>query len=82
MFLMILGSLESHQRAPQIYAEKHHSRTKKDKPNDERFNLSIKDKPVKPPIMKNAISMFHAKSVFDELELIMKITTSFKTSLG
>jgi hypothetical protein len=26
------------------------------KPNKERFNLSIKDKPVKPPNTKNAIS--------------------------
>jgi hypothetical protein len=29
---------------------------RKIKPNEERFNLSIKDKPVKPPNTKNAIS--------------------------
>jgi hypothetical protein len=31
LFLMILGSLESQQQALHLYAEEHHSPTKKDK---------------------------------------------------
>jgi hypothetical protein len=41
-FSMILGSLEPQQQALQLYEEKHHSPIKKDKTNDERFDLSSK----------------------------------------
>ena len=49
--------------------------------NDERFDLSIKDKPVKPPTLKMQ-QVSCAKTVFDELELVMRISTSSKTSHG
>ena len=49
--------------------------------NDERFDLSKKDIPVKPPILKMQ-QVARAKSVFDELELVMRISTSSKTSHG
>jgi hypothetical protein len=51
-----LGSLESQQRALQLYVDKHHSPNKEDKTKWERFDLSIKDKSVKPSIIKNATS--------------------------
>ena len=38
-------------------------------------------KPRKSPISKTK-QVFHVKSVFDELELVMIITTSFKTPHG
>jgi hypothetical protein len=46
--------------------------------NDERFDLSQKDIPVKPPILKMQ-QVAHAKTIFDELELVMRISTSSKT---
>ena len=46
--------------------------------NDERFDLSQKDIPVKPPILKMQ-QVAHAKTIFDELELVMRIRTSSKT---
>ena len=49
--------------------------------NDERFDLSIKDKSVKPPTLKTQ-QVLRAKSVFDELELVMTISASSKTSHG
>ncbi len=51
------------------------------KPNDERYDLSIKDKPVKPPTSKTQKDI-HSKSVFDDLELVMEISTSSKYSYG
>ena len=49
--------------------------------NDERFDLSKKDIPVKPPISKMQ-QVAHAKTILDELELVMRISTSSKTSHG
>ena len=49
--------------------------------NDERFDLSKKDIPVKPPTLKMQ-QVIYAKSVSDELELVMRISTSSKTSHG
>jgi hypothetical protein len=54
---MILGSLESQQQALQLYGDKHHSPTKEDKIKLERFDLSIKDEPIKPLIIENATSV-------------------------
>jgi len=51
------------------------------KPNDERFDLSLKDKPVKPPKSKHKKD-FHSESVFDELELVMDMNTRSKSSHG
>jgi hypothetical protein len=56
----------------------HHGRIK---PNDERFDLSLNDESVKPPTSKTQIDI-HSKSVFDELELDMEISTSSKSSHG
>ena len=49
--------------------------------NDERFDLSKKDIPVKPPTSKMQ-QVAHAKTILDELELVMRISTSSKTSHG
>ena len=49
--------------------------------NDERFDLSQKDIPVKPPISKMQ-QVARAKTILDELELVMRISTSSKTSHG
>ena len=49
--------------------------------NDERFDLSKKDIPVKPPILKMQ-QVARAKTILDELELVMRISTSSKTSHG
>ena len=49
--------------------------------NDERFDLSKKDIPVKPPISKMQ-HVARAKTILDELELVMRISTSSKTSHG
>jgi hypothetical protein len=49
------------------------------KPNEERFNLSIKDKLLKPSTPKTQ-KVFHPKTVFDELGIVIKLTTSSKTS--
>jgi hypothetical protein len=46
---------------------------------DKRFDLSKKDIPVKPPTSKMQ-QVIHAESVFDELELIMEITTRSNTT--
>jgi hypothetical protein len=54
-FLMILGLLESQQRALQLYAEKHHSTTKEDKTKWWKVWPLFKDKSVKPPNTKNTI---------------------------
>jgi hypothetical protein len=40
-----------------------------------------KDEPIKPPTPKTQYDI-HEKSVFDELELVMEITTSSRTSHG
>ena len=55
-----------------------HGRTK---PNEERFDLSINDESVKPPTSKTQYDI-HSRSVFDELELVMEISTSSKSSHG
>ena len=47
------------------------------KPNVERWNLSIEDEPGETPKPKTQ-QVFHTKSVFGELELVMKVTTSSK----
>ena len=49
--------------------------------NDERFDLSKKDIPVKPPTSKMQ-QVAHAKTILGELELVMRISTSSKTSHG
>ena len=49
--------------------------------NDERFDLSQKDIPVKPPILKMQ-QVARAKTILDELELVMRISTSSKSSHG
>ena len=49
--------------------------------NDERFDLSKKYIPVKPPISKMQ-QVAHAKTILNELELVMRISTSSKTSHG
>jgi hypothetical protein len=49
--------------------------------NDERFDLSKKDIPVKPPTSKMQ-QVAQAKTILDELELVMRIRTSSKTSHG
>jgi hypothetical protein len=49
--------------------------------NDERFDLSKKDIPVKPPILKMQ-QVARAKTILDELELVMRISTSSKSSHG
>ena len=49
--------------------------------NDERFDLSKKDIPVKPPISKMQ-QVAHEKTILNELELVMRISTSSKTSHG
>jgi hypothetical protein len=54
---------------------------RKIKPYNERFDLSIKDKLVKPPNSKT-LQVFHTKFVFDELELVMRMNTCSKTSHG
>ena len=51
------------------------------KSNEERFDLSINDESVKPPTSKTQYDI-HSKSVFDELELVMEINTSYKSSHG
>jgi hypothetical protein len=50
------------------------------KPNDKGLT-SLEKRPVKPPIIKMQ-QVFHVKSVCDELELVMEITTSSRTSHG
>jgi hypothetical protein len=45
--------------------------------NDERFYLSKKDIPVKPPTLKMQ-QVVRAKTILDELELFMRISTSSK----
>jgi hypothetical protein len=52
---------------------------RKVKPNEERFDLSIKDKPVKPSTPKTQ-QVCHLKTVFDELGIIVKTTKISKTS--
>ena len=49
--------------------------------NDERFDLSKKDIPVKHPILKMQ-QVAHAKTILNELELVMRIRTSSLTSHG
>jgi hypothetical protein len=49
------------------------------KPNKKWFNLSIKDKPLKPSTPKTQ-KVFHPKTVFDELGIVVKITTRSKNS--
>jgi hypothetical protein len=49
--------------------------------NDERFELSKKDIPVKPPISKMQ-QVAHAKTILNELEFVMRISTIYKTSHG
>ena len=49
--------------------------------NDERFDLSIKDIPVK-PLTSKMQQVSHAKTVVDELELVMRISTSSKAPHG
>ena len=49
--------------------------------NDERFDLSKKDIPVKLPNLKMQ-QIAHAKTILNELELVMRISTSSKTSHG
>ena len=49
--------------------------------NDERFDLTKKDIPVKPPILKMQ-QVAHGKTILNELELVMRISTSSKTSHG
>ena len=49
--------------------------------NDERFDLSKKGIPVKPPTLKMQ-QVARAKTILDELELVMRISTSSKTSHG
>ena len=78
---MILGSLESQRRALQDHAEKHHSPSREEEVTRKEFDLSRKDKPVKPPTSKTQQDM-HMKSVFDELELGMEMNTSSKFSHG
>ena len=78
---MILGSLESQRRALQDYAEKHHSPSCEEKTTSREFDLSGKDKLVKPPISKMQQDM-HMNSVFDELELGMEMNTSSKFTHG
>jgi hypothetical protein len=56
-FSMILGSLESQQRALQLYAEKHHSPTKEDKTKWWKVWPLFKDETIKPPNTKNIISV-------------------------
>jgi hypothetical protein len=46
--------------------------------NNERFYLSIKDKPGKPPTLKMQ-QVYQANPVFDELEIFMEITKISKT---
>ena len=48
-------------------------------PNDERFDLSIKYKPTNPSKSKTQY-VFHPKPVFDELELVKEINTTYKFS--
>ena len=78
---MILGSLESQRRALQDYAEKHHSPSCEEENTRGEFDLSTKDKPVKPPTPKTQ-QVVNTKSVFDELELGMEMNTSSKFSHG
>ena len=49
--------------------------------HDKRFDLSKKDIPVKPPILKMQ-QVARAKTILDELELVMRISTSSKSSHG
>ena len=49
--------------------------------NDERFDLSQRDIPVKPSILKMQ-QVVHAKTILNELELVMRISTSSKTPHG
>ena len=78
---MILGSLESPQRVLQDHAEKHHSPSCEEESTRKEFDLSIKDKPIKPPTTKMQQDI-RMKSVFDELELGMAMNTSSKLSHG
>ena len=49
--------------------------------NYERFDLSKKDIPVKPPTLKMQ-QVARAKTILDELELVIRISTSSKPSHG
>jgi hypothetical protein len=51
------------------------------KTNDKRFDLAIKMNRwnLQTPKMQKE---FHTKSIFDELELVMEITTSSRSSHG
>jgi hypothetical protein len=51
------------------------------KPNDKRFD-SANGRTDKTSKHKKTQSEFYAKSVFDELELVMEINTSSRTSHG
>jgi hypothetical protein len=48
-------------------------------PNEERFDLSIKDKQVKPSTPKTQ-QVCHLKTIFDEPGIIIKKTKISKTS--
>ena len=48
-------------------------------PNNERFDLSKKYKPINLSKSKTQY-VFHPKTVFDELELVMEINKTYKFS--
>jgi hypothetical protein len=67
-----LGLIEITRRSLNIMQRNMIVQRWKIKPNDERFDLSKKDQPVKPTT---------PKSVSDDLGIVVEITTRSKTSL-
>ena len=78
---MIFGSLESQRRTLQDNEEKHHSRRWEVKTKWGNIKPLEKGTPGKTSNIKNQ-EAFQTNFVLDELEIVMKITTSSKTSQG
>jgi hypothetical protein len=75
---MKLGSLESNKEIYSFIQRNITVKAWKVKPNYERFDLSIKEKPVKPSTPQTQ-QFCHPKIVFDELGIVMKTTKMSKT---
>jgi hypothetical protein len=76
---MILASLESQQRALQLYVEKHHSTNKEDKTKWWKVWPLYKRRTGKTSNHQKRNNWFMRNLFFDEIELIMEITTSSRT---
>ena len=80
-FCMILGLFGRYSQAQQDYEYTHRSPSCEEETTSGEFDLSIKDKPVKPPTTKTQQDI-RMKSVFDELELGMEMNRSEERRVG